>query len=161
LAGLLRAPKEVAMPVIQGFCLEDIAVGMSAEYRKTVTQDDIVKFSEVTGDVNPVHLDEDYATATIFKTRIAHGLLSAGFISTVFGTKLPGPGAIYVSQNLKFNAPVRIGDTVTANCVVREVDRDRAFVSFDCFCRVGDKLVISGDAVIMVPRRRVEVAAAE
>jgi 3-hydroxybutyryl-CoA dehydratase len=149
------------MPAIRGLYLEDIAVGMSAEYRKTVTQDDIVKFSEVTGDVNPVHLDEAYATGTIFKSRIAHGLLSAGFISTVFGTKLPGPGAIYVSQNLRFKAPVRIGDTVTASCTVREIDAERAFVSFDCECKVGDKVVISGDALIMVPRRPAMVEAAE
>ena len=149
------------MPAIRGLYLEDIAVGMSAEYRKTVTHDDIVKFSEITGDVNPVHLDEAYANSTIFKTRIAHGMLSAGFISTVFGTKLPGPGAIYVSQNLRFKAPVRIGDEVTADCTVREIDHERAFVIFDCVCRVGDTVVINGDARIMVPRRPVEMAAAE
>ena len=149
------------MPTVRGLYLEDISVGMSAEYQKTVTHDDIVKFSEVTGDVNPVHLDEDYATTTLFKTRIAHGMLSAGFISTVFGTKLPGPGAIYVSQNLRFRAPVRIGDAVTASCTVREIDHDRGFVTFDCLCRVGDRVVISGDACIMVPRRPVELAAAQ
>lgn len=149
------------MPAIRGLYLEDIAVGMSAEYGKTVTHDDIVKFSEVTGDVNPVHLDETYANSTVFKTRIAHGMLSAGFISTVFGTKLPGPGAIYISQNLRFRGPVRIGDEVTASCTVREIDFERAFITFDCLCKVGDKVVISGDARIMVPRRPAEMAAAE
>jgi 3-hydroxybutyryl-CoA dehydratase len=149
------------MPSIRGLYLEDIAVGMSAGYSKTVTHDDIVKFSEITGDVNPVHLDEIYANSTVFKTRIAHGLLSAGFISTVFGTKLPGPGAIYVSQNLRFRAPVRIGDEVTAHCTAREIDGDRAFVTFDCECRVGEVIVISGEATILVPRRPVAAAAAE
>src|SRR5215813_14647427 len=98
----------------RGRYVDEIDAGMTAVFTKTVTEADIVLFAGISGDTNPVHLDEDFAKSTMFKGRIAHGMLSASFISTVFGTKLPGPGAIYVSQNLKFKAPVRIGDTVTA-----------------------------------------------
>jgi 3-hydroxybutyryl-CoA dehydratase len=105
---------EPSMRNLHGYCLEDIEVGMSASYSKTVTEADILLFSGVSGDTNPVHLDQEFAAATMFKGRIAHGMLSASLLSTVFGTKLPGPGCIYLTQNLRFKAPVRAGDTVLA-----------------------------------------------
>src|SRR5579872_3214494 len=103
-----------------GFTLEELSVGMTARYRRTVTEADLVLFAGVTGDSNPVHMDETYARTTRFKGRIAHGMLSASFLSTAIASKLPGPGTIYLSQNLSFLAPVRIGDTVEA--VVTIVD---------------------------------------
>lgn len=136
-----------------GYYIEDLKVGMSASYGKTVGEADIVLFAGVSGDTNPVHLDEDYAKATMFKTRIAHGMLSAGFISTVLGTKLPGPGAIYMSQNLKFKAPVKIGDTVLATCTVTEVIAEKKRAVLSTVCKVGDTVVIEGEAMVMVPSR--------
>ena len=136
-----------------GTYFEDIAVGQSATFAKTVTEADIVLFAGVSGDTNPVHLDAEYAAGTMFKSRIAHGMLSAGFISAVFGTKLPGPGAIYVSQSLKFKAPVRIGDTVTARVEVTALVPEKKFVTFKSQCLVGGKVVIDGEATLMVPSR--------
>ena len=138
---------------LHGHYLEDLQVGMSAEYTKTVTEADIVAFADVSGDTNPVHLDEAFAAATPFKGRIAHGMLGASLISTVLGTKLPGPGCIYVAQDLRFKAPVRIGDTVAARVTVSEIVTDKRRVKFTCECRVGDTVVIEGDAVMMVSRR--------
>ena len=112
---------------------------MTAIFSKTVTEADIVLFAGISGDTNPVHLDEEFAKPTMFKGRIAHGMLTAGFISTVFGTKLPGPGCIYLSQNLKFKAPVRIGDTVRARVTVSAVDREKGRVTFATTCHVGDR----------------------
>lgn len=134
-----------------GRFVEDLAVGQTASYAKTVTEADIVLFAGVSGDTNPVHLDEDYARATPFKTRIAHGMLSASFISAVLGTKLPGPGAVYVSQSLAFKAPVRIGETVRARATVTKIDRRR--VTLATTCHIGDTLVVEGEAVIMMPSR--------
>lgn len=135
------------------FYFEDIKEGMSATYAKTVTETDIILFSGVSGDTNPVHLNEEFAETTLFKTRIAHGMLSAGFISTVFGTKLPGPGCIYVSQTLKFKAPVRIGDTVTARVECIGTLPDKKFCLFRTQCLVKGKVVIDGEATVMVPSR--------
>ena len=137
----------------QGMFIEDLKVGQTGEMSKTVTARDIELFAEVSGDNNPVHLDEAYAKTTMFKTRIAHGLLGAGFISAVFGTVMPGPGTIYMSQNLRFKAPVKIGDTVTAKCTVSEIDLAKKRVKFDTQCLVGGKPVIEGDALLMVPSR--------
>jgi 3-hydroxybutyryl-CoA dehydratase len=138
---------------LTGYCIEDIFVGMTGAYAKTVTEADVVLFSGISGDTNPVHLNEDYARSTHFKGRIAHGMLSAGFISAVLGTRLPGPGAIYVSQNLRFKAPVRIGDTVTARVTVTELFPERRRVAVKTECLVGGVVVIDGDAVLMVPTR--------
>ncbi|MFZ5790543.1 MAG: MaoC family dehydratase [Pseudomonadota bacterium] len=146
------------MSVTGGFYLEDLSVGQSATYAKTVTDADIVLFAGISGDVNPVHLDQDYATNTMFKGRIAHGMLTASFISAVLGTKLPGPGCIYVSQSLKFKAPVRIGDTVRATVTVTAIDEARARVTVSTVCKVGDTVVIDGEAQLMVPRRRARAA---
>ena len=137
----------------QGHFIQDLAPGMSGTYTRIVTALDIQKFGEVTGDMNPVHFDEDYAKTTIFKGRIAHGLLSAGYISTVLGTQMPGPGAIFMSANIRFKAPVRIGDEVTATCTVREVIAEKRRVICDCVCKVGETAVIEAEAMLMVPSR--------
>lgn len=136
-----------------GYYFEDLSVGMTAVYAKTVTEADIVLFAGVSGDTNPVHINEEYAKGTMFKGRIAHGMLSAGFISTVFGTKLPGPGCIYIGQNLKFKAPVRIGDTVVAKVELVELNAEKKRASFKTTCTVGNTVVIDGDASLMVPSR--------
>ncbi|HYM32140.1 MAG TPA: MaoC family dehydratase [Candidatus Cybelea sp.] len=141
------------MNALHGYYFEDMQVGMSAVYSKTITEADILMFSGVSGDTNPLHLDQVFAENTVFKSRIAHGMLSASLLSTIFGTKLPGPGGIYLSQNLRFKAPVRLGDTVTARATVKSLEPDKRRAHFECVCQVGDKVVIEGDAVIMVPAR--------
>lgn len=138
---------------MQGLFLEDLSVGQSAELVRTVAEADIVAFAAVTGDANPVHLDADYAATTSFGERIAHGMLSAGYISAVLGTTLPGPGAIYLSQSLKFKRPVRIGDAVTARATVTEIDPAKARVTLVTVCLVNGKPVVDGEAVVMVPRK--------
>ncbi|MGP1396496.1 MAG: MaoC family dehydratase [Inquilinaceae bacterium] len=137
----------------RGYFLEELAVGMSASFGKTVTDADVLLFAGVSGDTNPVHLNEDYAQQTRFGGRITHGLLSAGLISAVLGTKLPGPGSIYVSQNLRFKAPVRAGDTVVARVTVTEIVTAKSRVILRTQCTVADNVVIDGEATIMVPRR--------
>lgn len=138
---------------MQGLFLEDLSVGQSAELVRTVDEAAIVAFAEVTGDNNPVHLDEAYAATTPFKSRIAHGMLSAGYISAVIGTKLPGPGAIYMSQQLSFRRPVKIGDEVTARATITAIDAEKARITLETVCEVGGKAVMTGEALIMVPRR--------
>ena len=147
------------MQELHGYYLEDLAPGMTALYAKTVTDADVVLFAGISGDVNPVHLNQEFADRTMFRGRIAHGMLTASFISTVIGTKLPGPGCIYVSQNLKFKAPVRIGDTVNARVTVTAVDEVRGRISVETTCTVGNTVVIAGEAVLMVPRRPAPQAA--
>jgi 3-hydroxybutyryl-CoA dehydratase len=140
-------------PTCVSYAFEDLSLGMRATLVHTVTEADIVGFAAVSGDVNPVHLNDAYAGRTRFGGRIAHGILTASFISAVIGTRLPGPGAIYVSQSLRFTAPVRIGDTVTASVEVRElVEKGRRCTLF-CECRVADHVVLDGEAVIIVPAR--------
>lgn len=134
--------------------IEEIETGQSARWQRTVTEDDIVRFAALSGDNNPVHLDEAFAAGTRFKGRIAHGMLAASFISTVVGTRLPGYGCIYISQNLRFRAPVRIGDTVETTATVAEVDRDRKRVRMETVCKVGDTVVVDGEAVLLVPSGR-------
>ena len=123
---------------------------MSGSFAKTLTEADIILFS---GDTNPLHLNEEYAEKTMFKGRISHGMLSAGFISAVLGTKLPGPGAIDVSQSLRFNAPVRAGDTVTAAATVIEIVPRKRRAVLLTQCTVGGLVVIDGEAKVMVPGR--------
>ena len=130
-----------------------MAIGMTASFAKTVTDADLVLFVGVSGDTNPVHLDQDYAAGTMFKGRVAHGALTASFISTALGTKLPGPGSIYVAQTLKFKAPVHVGDTVTARVEVTALVPDRQLVIFKTQCFVRDLLVIDGEATLKVPAR--------
>lgn len=133
--------------------VEDLQIGMEASLTKKVQEKDVLSFSEISGDKNPVHLDAAFAKTTRFKECIAHGLLSASFISAVFGMKMPGPGSIYLSQTLQFKAPVKIGDTVTAKVKVKNIDLNRARVIFETTCSVGELLVISGEAELLVPKR--------
>lgn len=132
---------------------EDLSVGQEASLSNTVTADTITAFAEVSGDRNPVHVDADYAATTMFKERIAHGMLSAAYISAVFGMELPGPGAIYISQTLNFKAPVKIGDTVVATVKVVELVPEKKRARFDCVCTVNGTPVVQGEAVLMVPSR--------
>lgn len=138
---------------MSSYFFEDLEVGMQACHEKTVSEDDIASFAEVSGDFNPVHMDEDYASGTFFKSRIAHGMLTASFISTVLGTRLPGHGSIYLSQTLRFLAPVRIGDTVKALARVVSLDMARRGAQFACFCEVNGKIVVEGEATVFVPSR--------
>jgi 3-hydroxybutyryl-CoA dehydratase len=133
-----------------GYDIEDIQVGMRGTFAKTVTETDIILFAGVSGDNNPVHIDAEAASTTMFKERIAHGMLSAGFISAVLGTRLPGPGTIYLSQTLKFLAPVKIGDTVRAVCEVTAVAAEKRRVTMKTTCYVKDQPVIDGEATLMV-----------
>jgi len=136
-----------------GYYLEDLSAGMTNIYAKTVTEADIVMFAGISGDTNPVHLDAHFADQTAFKGRIAHGMLSASFISTVLGTRLPGPGCIYLSQSLKFRAPVKAGDTVTARVTIKDVDQQSKRVTFETICSIDEKVVIDGEAILIVSRR--------
>lgn len=135
------------------YFLEELKVGMTASYAKTVTEADVILFAGISGDNNPVHVDEEFATQTRFKGRIVHGIFSAGLISCVAGTRLPGPGAVYVDQSLRFRAPVRIGDTVTAVCTIREINQERSRVIMDTVCAVKGKVVVEGSATFLVERR--------
>ena len=133
------------------YTINDLEVGMSATMAKTVTEADVVLFAGVTGDFNPAHIDDEYAKESIFKGRIAHGMLSAGFISATLAMKLPGPGSIYMSQNMKFKAPVKIGDTVRTTVTISDVNVKRKIVKLDTVCSVGDINVVVGDCVMMKP----------
>ncbi len=135
------------------YYIEDLKPGMAESFTKTVSARDVELFGEISGDVNPVHFDEAFAQSTIFKGRIAHGVLSASYISTVLGMKMPGPGTIFMSLTTRFKAPVRIGDTVTTTCTVREVNPEKRRVIFDCLCKVKDATVIEGEAMVMAPAR--------
>ncbi len=149
------------MNQLHGYYLEELSPGMEASMARTVTEADIVMFAGVTGDTNPVHLNEEYANATIFKGRIAHGMLSAGLISAVLGTKLPGPGCVYLEQNMRFTAPVKIGETVTATVTVKEIVADKKRVILETVCRVGDLVVVKGQAQLLVMSRQEQLQAAE
>ncbi|MCL6263679.1 MaoC family dehydratase [Craterilacuibacter sp. RT1T] len=131
--------------------IEDIKVGMSASYSQTITDSDVKSFAGLSGDNNPVHMSDTHAENSRFKKRIAHGLLSAGFFSALFGTKIPGYGCVYVSQNLKFKRPVYINDTVTAIVVVTRIDMVKRRVFFETTCEVNGKIVIDGNAEIYCP----------
>jgi 3-hydroxybutyryl-CoA dehydratase len=144
---------ELAGNDLAGYFFEDLSVGMTASYGKTVTEADILMYAGVSGDTNPLHLNREFAAQTPFGECIAHGMLSAGFISTVVGTKLPGPGGIYISQNLRFKAPVKVGDTVMARIEITELIPEKKRAMFKTQCLVGDTVVIDGEAQIMVPSR--------
>jgi len=138
---------------LHGLFFEDIGMGMTAMVAKTITEADIFAYAGLSGDFNPMHVNEEFAKDTFFKGRIAHGMLSASFISTVLGMKLPGPGCVYVTQSLRFKAPVRIGDTVTARVEVIAIQAEKRFVTLSTVCSVAGKTVIEGEAVVMVPAR--------
>ena len=131
--------------------IEEISVGMEVSYSQTITDSDIQSFAEMSGDRNPVHLDEEYAENSRYKKRIAHGLMTASFFSALFGTKLPGEGCVYVSQSLKFKRPVYIGDTVIATVEVTNVDQIKRRVFFRTTCKVKNKIVTDGEAELYVP----------
>lgn len=133
------------------YSFEDLSVGLSETIEKTVTEQDVQAFAQVTGDTNPVHLDADYAATTSFEKPIAHGMLTAGFISAAIGTKLPGPGCIYLEQSLKFRAPVFIGATVTTTVTVKELNERRRRAIIETICFVDSKKVVTGEATIMIP----------
>jgi 3-hydroxybutyryl-CoA dehydratase len=134
---------------MNGKTIEQLNVGDSAEFTKTVSESDVYLFAGVTGDMNPAHINEAYAEQTFFKTRLAHGMLSAGFISAVLGMQLPGPGTIYLKQDLKFLKPVRIGDTVTARVEVVELDTENNLAELRTSCSNQDgKLVLDGKASV-------------
>lgn len=137
----------------QGYALEELVVGMTASYFHTLSEADVVDFADLTGDHNPLHLDEEFAKRTRFKGRIVHGMLTASFLSTVVAI-MPGPGTIYLSQSLAFHAPVRIGDTVEAHVTVTEINAAHKRVHLKTVCRVGDQVVIDGEALVMVPSRK-------
>lgn len=135
-----------------GRYFEEIALGDVAEQSRTITEADILAFAAASGDFNPVHFDEAYATTTAFGGRIAHGMLSASHFSALLGMRLPGPGAIYLSQTLAFKRPVRIGDSVTARVTVTARDDAKGRITLACVAEVGGKTVIDGEAVVMAPR---------
>lgn len=138
---------------LYGLQFEQLQVGLSAATSRTVTEADILMFSGVSGDTNPVHLDAEFAASTMFGSRIAHGMLSASYISAVFGTRLPGPGCIYLSQTLRFRAPVHVGDTVLTRVTVKELKTERRRAVFVTECSVGGKTVLDGEAEILIPAR--------
>lgn len=136
-----------------GICFEDLKLGETASTGKTITEADILLFAAVSTDTNPVHINEEAAAGSLFKQRVAHGMLSAGLISAVLGTKLPGPGTIYLSQTLRFRAPVKIGDTVTATVEVTALDAAKKRATLRTVCSVAGKPVIEGEAVVIPPSR--------
>lgn len=133
--------------------IEDMEIGMSRSLTKVIGDNEIEMFAEVSEDRNPLHLDDDHAKATIFKGRIAHGMLSASLFSALLGERLPGHGTIYLKQNLTFTAPVRPGDKVVATLTVSDINLAKGRVSLECLARVGDTTVIKGDALVIAPSR--------
>lgn len=134
-------------------CIEDIEIGMARSVSKIIGDREIEMFAEVASDHNPVHLDEAYAQGTMFSGRIAHGMLTAALISAVIGEQLPGHGTVYLRQSLRFLAPVRPGDAVEATVSVTGIDLARRRVTLDCACRVGDTVVLKGEALVLAPSR--------
>jgi 3-hydroxybutyryl-CoA dehydratase len=138
---------------MKGKTIDELDIGQTASFTKTVSESDVYLFAGITGDFNPAHVNEIYAKNTAFKTRIAHGMLSAGLISNVLGNQLPGPGTIYMQQQLNFRAPVAIGDTVTATVEVIEILRDKKRVRLKTVCtNQNDVVVLDGEALISPPR---------
>ena len=138
-----------------GYYLEDLAVGMNHEVTHTVTEQDVEDFARICGDYNPIHMDEEYAANTAFGGRIAHGALTASYISAILGNDLPGPGAIFMTLELKFRAPVRIGNTVVAHAQVAEINERRGKVTMAVNCSVNGKVVVKGVAGVMVEKKPV------
>jgi 3-hydroxybutyryl-CoA dehydratase len=143
----------MTLPATRTLCFEDLSLGMAETYVKLVKASDVVGFAELTGDRNPIHLSEHFAVKTPFGGRIAHGLYTAGLISAVIGTRLPGPGAVYISQSLFFRAPVRIGDEVVARVEVAELIERGWRARLICSCKVADTLVLEGEALVKAPPR--------
>jgi 3-hydroxybutyryl-CoA dehydratase len=142
----------------EGCFFEDLTVGQKASFGKTITEADIVLFAAVTGDTNPMHLNAEYASTSVFGERIAHGMLAAGLITKVMGTQLPGPGTIYMSQSLRFRAPVRIGDTVTAVVEITALNAEKHRATLRTVCLVKGEPVLEGEALVAVPSRAATAA---
>ena len=142
-----------AGPSAHGHFFEDLRVGKQTSFEKTLGDEEIRAFAEVSGDLNPAHLDEDFARTTRLGGRVAHGMLTASLVSAVLGCRLPGPGCLFVSQSANFRAPVRPGDTVKAVVTIVRLDDKRQFASFETRCSVEDKTVLDGAALIWVPRK--------
>ncbi len=137
-----------------GKTIDELVLGETAEFTKTITEADIILFAGVTGDLNPAHINEEYAKNTFFKTRIAHGILQAGFISAAIGMKLPGPGTIYMKQELNFRAPVHIGDTIAARVEVSQIDAEKNRVVLKTTCTNQDgEIVLDGEALVSPPKK--------
>lgn len=146
------------MNELDGYDIEDLKVGMSASFAKTITEADIVLFAAASGDNNAVHINEEFAQTTQFKGRIAHGMLSASVISAAIAGRLPGAGTVYLGQSLRFKAPVRPGDTVHATVTVKEILHEKRRVALTTTCTVAGKVVIDGDALVMPTSRAVRSA---
>lgn len=140
---------------LEKLSIDEIKIGMEASYAQTITDGDIKAFSGISGDKNPIHMSDEYAKKSRFKKRIAHGLISASYFSALFGTKIPGEGAIYVAQSLEFKKAVYIGDTVTASVIVTDLDLKKRRVFFRTICKVKNKIVIDGSAELYVPLERI------
>jgi 3-hydroxybutyryl-CoA dehydratase len=150
------------MPKFKSTSFADLEIGTEGTYSKTLTERDIALFGDTSGDINPLHFDEAYASQTMFKGRVAHGLWSAGLISTCIGTVMPGPGCVYMGQELAFKLPVKIGDKLTATVTIKEKNEKRKYVVIDCKVRnQHGKVVVSGDAKVMPPAVSGEVDAPE
>ncbi len=143
---------------LHGYFFEDLEVGMTAVHGKTLTDADVLMFTGVSGDTNPLHQNRDFASRTQFGEPIVHGMLTASLISTLIGTRLPGPGCIYMDQSLKFTVPVRVGDTVTAKVEVVELHASRPYAVLDTVCMVDGEVVLKGQARVKVPCRMEGVA---
>lgn len=141
---------------LHGFFIEELELGMTDVYVRAITETDVIQFSQISGDDNPLHLNEEFAKKTVFKGRIVHGMLSCGYISSVLGTKLPGPGCVYLNQNLNFRAPVRIGDIVQSRVTIRDIDIESNRVVCKAVCSIGEKIVIDGTATLWVPNRQIQ-----
>lgn len=144
---------EPTMNALNGYDVEDLKLGMTASFAKTITEADLVMFAGVSGDNNAMHVNEEFAATTPFGGRIAHGMLTASVISAAIANKLPGPGTVYLGQNLRFKAPVRPGQTVHATVTVTEINSERRRVRLSTVCRVGGIVVIDGDALVMTTTR--------
>jgi 3-hydroxybutyryl-CoA dehydratase len=142
------------LDIIEIKTFDDIAEGMSGEFTKTLSDSDVRTFADVSGDHNPIHVDDDYAKTTIFGGRIAHGMHTASMISAALGSVFPGPGWIYIEQNLKFKAPVPVGSEVTAKVVAIKLIPEKGFVEFSTTCTVKGKVVLDGTATLMAPRQK-------
>ena len=139
---------------LHGFFIEDLRLNQTEELEKKITEKDINEFAKLSGDDNPVHTNSDFAKKTIFKQKVAHGFLSASLISMLIATKLPGPGSIYLSQNLKFLAPVFIDDLVRVKVTVEEIDQEKKKVKLQTECFKNEKKIISGEAVVLVNSKK-------
>ena len=148
------------MSTLQNFTFDEIEIGQTATYSKTLTEDDLTLFAAVSGDVNPVHLDAEFAATTMFKERIAHGMWTGGLISAAIALELPGPGTIYLGQNLSFRAPVKLGDTITVTLEVTAKHDDKKFVTLSCVAtNQAGKAVVKGEAQVMAPAEKLNIPA--